>query len=46
MSHSKNSIHEIQDPSHHYYANNNDRFIQSDALNEDFEGALLNSYEN
>ena len=40
-----NSIYAIQDPSHYYFAKNNDRFIQSDDLNEDFEGALLNLYE-
>ena len=36
----------IQDPSHYYFAKDNDRFIQSDDFNEDFEGALLNLYEN
>ena len=37
----------IQDPSHYYYyfAKDNDRFIQSDDFNEDFEGALLNLFE-
>ena len=35
----------IQDPSHYYFAKDNDRFIQSDDFNEDFEGALLNLYE-
>ena len=39
------SIHAIQDPSHYYFAKNNDRFIQSDDLNEDFGCALLNLYE-
>ena len=39
-------IHAIQDPSHYYFAEDNDRFIQSDDLNEDFEGALVNLYEN
>ena len=45
VSHSSNSNHTIQDPFHYYFAKNNDRFIQSDDLNEDFEGALLNLYE-
>ena len=36
----------IQDPSHYYFAKDNDRFIQSDDFNEDIEGALLNLYEN
>ena len=46
VSHSNYSIHILQDSSHYYLAKNNDRFIQSDDLNEDFEGALLNLYEN
>ena len=46
VSHSNNSIHAIQDPSHYYFAKNNDRFLQSDDLNDDFGCALLNLYEN
>ena len=46
VSQSYNSIYAIQDPSHYYFAKNNYRFIQSDDLNEDFEGAQLNLYEN
>ena len=46
VSQSNNSIHAIQDPFHYYFAKNNGRFLQSDDLNEDFEGALLNLYEN
>ena len=46
VSQSDNSIHAIQDPYHYYFAKNNDRFIQSDDLNDDFGCALLNLYEN
>ena len=46
LSQKENSVHAIQDPSHYYSAENNDRNIQSNDLNEDFEGALLDLYEN
>ena len=46
LSQKGNSIYAIQDPSHHYFATNNDRILQYDDLNEDFEGALLDLYEN
>ena len=36
----------IQDPSPYYFAKDNHRFIQSDDLNEDIEGAQLNLHEN
>ena len=42
----ENSIHAIQDPSQYYFAKNNDSIIQSDDLNDDFEGTLLDLYEN
>ena len=45
VSQSNNSIHAIQDPFHYYFAKDNDRFIQSDDLNEDFGCALLTLYE-
>ena len=45
VSHGNYSIHILQDPSHYYFAEDNDRFIQSDDFNKDIEGALLNLYE-
>ena len=46
LSQKENSIHAIQDPSHYYFATNSDRILHYDDLNEDFEGALLDLYEN
>ena len=46
VSHSGSSIHAIQDPSHFYFVKYNNQIAQSDAMNLDFEGALLNLYEN
>lgn len=46
LSQKENSMHAIQDPSQYYFATNNDRILQYDDLNEDFEGALLDLYEN
>ena len=45
LSQKENSIHAIQDPSHYDFPKNNDRIIQSDDLNEDYEGTLLDLYE-
>ena len=36
----------MQDPPHYNFAENNDRIKQSDDSNEDFEGTLLDLYEN
>lgn len=45
LSQKENSIHAVEDQSDYNFQENNGRVIQSNDLNEDFEGALLDLYK-